>query len=63
MPKMKSHSGTKKRFRLTGTGKIMRAKAFKSHLTGKKSQNRKRGYRQETEVSPADRKVIKARLA
>ena len=32
MPKMKSHSGTKKRFRKTGTGKLMRAKAFKSHI-------------------------------
>ena len=31
MPKMKSHSGTKKRFRKTGTGKLMRAKAFKPH--------------------------------
>ena len=36
MPKMKSHSGTKKRFRKTGTGKLMRAKAFKSHILSKK---------------------------
>ena len=46
MPKMKSHSGTKKRFRKTGTGKLMRAKAFKSHILSKKSTKRKRGFRQ-----------------
>ena len=49
MPKMKSHSGTKKRFRKTGTGKLMRAKAFKSHILSKKSTKRKRGFRR---VSP-----------
>ena len=49
MPKMKSHSGTKKRFRKTGTGKLMRAKAFKSHILSK--------------IAAADRKVIKSRLA
>ena len=62
MPKMKSHSGTKKRFRETGTGKLMRAKAFKSHILSKKSQKRIRGFRKETEVAAADRKVIKSRL-
>ncbi len=61
MPKMKSHSGTKKRFRKTGTGKLMRAKAFKSHILSKKST--KRSFRQETEIAAADRKVIKSRLA
>ena len=40
MPKMKSHSGTKKRFRRSGTGKLMRAKAFKSHILSKKSTKR-----------------------
>ena len=63
MPKMKTHKGTAKRFRRTGTGKIMRAKAFKSHILTKKSTKRKRGFRQETEVAPADRKVITQRLA
>ena len=38
MPKMKTHKGSAKRFRRTGTGKIMRAKAFKSHILTKKSQ-------------------------
>ena len=41
MPKMKTHKGTAKRFRVTGSGKIMRAKAYKSHILTKKSQKRK----------------------
>ncbi len=63
MPKMKTHSGSKKRFRRSGTGKIMRAKAYKSHILAKKSTKRKRGFRQETELAAADAKVINARLA
>ena len=63
MPKMKTHSGSKKRFRRSGTGKIMRAKAYKSHILTKKSTKRKRGFRQETEPAAADAKVINARLA
>mgnify|MGYP003193048652 CR=1 FL=1 len=58
MPKMKTHSGTAKRFRVTGSGKIMRAKAYKT----KKSQKRKRNFRHETEVSAADKKVIARNL-
>lgn len=63
MPKMKTHSGSKKRFRRSGTGKIMRAKAYKSHILTKKSTKRKRGFRQETELAAADAKVINTRLA
>ena len=63
MPKMKSHSGTKKRFRRTGTGKLMRAKANKSHILAKKTTKRKRGFRQETGVAQSDQKVINQRLA
>ncbi|MBE6468455.1 MAG: 50S ribosomal protein L35 [Coriobacteriaceae bacterium] len=63
MPKMKSHSGTKKRFRRTGTGKLMRAKAFKSHILTKKTTKRKRNFRQEVEIAAADNKVVNARLA
>ena len=62
MPKMKTHRGTAKRFRVTGSGKIMRSKAFKSHILTKKSQKRKRNFRHETEVSPADSKVVKRTL-
>ena len=62
MPKMKTHKGTAKRFRVTGTGKIVRGKAFKSHILEKKSPKRKRNFRQETIVSPADVHVIKKGL-
>ena len=62
MPKMKTHRGTAKRFRVNGSGKIMRSKAFKSHILTKKSQKRKRNFRHETEVSPADCKVVKRNL-
>lgn len=62
MPKMKTHKGTAKRFCRTGTGKIMRAKAYKSHILTKKSPKRIRGFRQETTVAPADVKVISARM-
>jgi large subunit ribosomal protein L35 len=62
MPKMKTHKGTAKRFRTTGSGKIMRGKAFKSHILEKKSPKRKRNFRQETAVDASDVKVIKKGL-
>jgi large subunit ribosomal protein L35 len=62
MPKQKTHKGTAKRFRVTGSGKIMRGKAFKSHILEKKSPKRKRGFRQETEVAKSDEKVLKKNL-
>ena len=60
--KIKTHSGAKKRFSLTKSGKVKRAKAFKSHILTKKSQKRKRNFRHETEVAPADAKVVKRQL-
>ena len=63
MPKMKTPSGAEHRRRLTGTGKLMRAKAFKSHILTKKTTKRKRNFRQETEISSADKKLVNARLA
>ncbi|MBR3870961.1 MAG: 50S ribosomal protein L35 [Clostridia bacterium] len=48
MPKIKTHSGAKKRFSVTKNGKIKRAKAFKSHILNKKTSKRKRGLRQGT---------------
>ena len=45
MPKMKTHRGTAKRFRVTGSGKIMRAKAYKSHILNKKDTKRCRRLR------------------
>lgn len=56
--KMKSHRGACKRFKVTGSGKVKRNKAYKSHILTKKSPKRKRNFRQETVVAPADRKVI-----
>ena len=46
MPKLNSHSGAKKRFNLTKSGKVKRAHAFKSHILNKKTTKRKRGLRQ-----------------
>jgi large subunit ribosomal protein L35 len=59
---MKTHRGFAKRFRVTGTGKIMRSKAYKSHILEKKSQKRKRNFRHETEVAASDYKVIARNL-
>jgi large subunit ribosomal protein L35 len=59
---MKTHRGSAKRFRVTGTGKIMRAKAYKSHILEKKSQKRKRNFRHESEVATSDYKVVARNL-
>jgi large subunit ribosomal protein L35 len=45
MPKMKTHKGAKKRFSVTGTGKVRRLKAYKSHILTKKTSKRKRNLR------------------
>ena len=63
MPKMKTHKGTAKRFRRTGTGKRMRAKAFKSHILAKKSPKRIRNFRKEAVVAAADAGNVNDRLA
>jgi large subunit ribosomal protein L35 len=54
MPKMKSHRGAAKRFKLTKSGKVKRAKAFKSHILTKKSQKRKRNLRKTGYLEGAD---------
>ncbi len=59
MPKMKTHRGAAKRFRKTGTGKLKRGKAYKSHKTGKKSPKRVRNLRKTAMVSKGDHKRIK----
>ncbi len=59
MPKMKTHRGAAKRFKITGTGKVKRSKAYKSHILGKKSQKRKRNLRQSGLISPVEAKNIK----
>ncbi len=60
--KMKSHRGAMKRFKITGTGKVKRYKAYKSHILTKKSAKRKRNLRKPTILSPADHKRIKSVL-
>ncbi len=62
MPKMKTHSATKKRFRTTGTGKLVRRHAFKSHLLEHKTAKRKRGFRKTYDVSKADARGIRRLL-
>lgn len=62
MPKNKTHSGTKKRFRVTGSGKIMRQRAGKRHLLEHKRPNRKRRLGKDVQVSKADNKEIRALL-
>ena len=63
MPKMKTNSGAKKRFALTGTGKIKRKHAYKSHILTKKSTKRKRNLTYFTLVSKADDNNIRLLLA
>jgi large subunit ribosomal protein L35 len=63
MPKMKTNPGAKKRFSLTGTGKIKRKHAFKSHILTKKSTKRKRNLSYFGQVDKADKKNVKLLLA
>lgn len=59
MPKMKINGATKKRFKLTGSGRVKRKKAYTSHILTKKSQKRKRNLRKSTLVHPADEPRVK----
>lgn len=63
MPKMKTKSGAKKRFTITGSGKIKRKHAYKSHILTKKAKKRKRNLTYFTTVSKADESNIKHCLA
>ena len=62
MPKQKSHSGASKRFRITGSGKVMRRRAGRNHLLEHKSSRRTRRLYDEVEMAPADVKKIKRLL-
>lgn len=59
MPKLKTHSSSKKRFKITATGKVKRAKAYKSHILTKKSTKRKRNLRKTTVASDPNARIIK----
>jgi large subunit ribosomal protein L35 len=63
MPKMKTNSGAKKRFRLTGTGKIKRKHAYKSHILTKKSTKRKRNLTYWTIIDKTNEDNVKQMLA
>ena len=63
MPKMKTNSSAKKRFKLTGTGKVKRQHAFMSHILTKMSNKRKRALGQSNLVSDADMGNVKRMLA
>ena len=58
MPKMKTHSGAKKRFKKTGTGKLKARHAYSSHILEKKSPKRKRSFGLDRSISKADRKTV-----
>ena len=58
MPKMKTHRGAAKRFKKTGSGKLKRAKAFKSHILTKKSPKTKMNLRQYAVVSEGFARII-----
>ncbi|MDO5722042.1 MAG: 50S ribosomal protein L35 [Actinomycetaceae bacterium] len=62
MPKNKTHSGAKKRFRVTGSGKLMREKANKRHLLEHKPSTRTRRLSRDTVVAPADSKNVRRLL-
>ena len=62
MPKMKTHKGTAKRMKLTGSGKVVRRRAFKNHMLSKKSESRKRRINTTATVEGAMAKNIKRAL-
>ncbi len=63
MPKQKSNSGARKRFKLTASGKVKRKKAFRSHILTSKSRKRKRKLRLGGLVAKTDEKAIRKMLA
>ena len=62
MPKQKTHSGAKKRFKLTGTGKVKRQQANRRHIMEKKPSKRTRRLKGTEAVAPADTKRVKRLL-
>ncbi len=62
MPKQKTNSSAKKKFKVTGAGKLLRRHAMKSHNLEKKSAKRRRGFRDDYEVAAADEREAKRLL-
>ena len=62
MPKQKTHSSSKKRFKVTGTGKVLYSQAFRRHILSKRPTKRMRHLRHSAVASPANAKIIKAMI-
>ncbi len=62
MPKLKTNRGAAKRFKVTGSGKVKRQKAYASHILSKKSSKRKRKLRKQTTVAGSDARRVKRML-
>jgi large subunit ribosomal protein L35 len=62
MPKIKTHKGAAKRFKVTGSGKIVREKAYKSHILTKKNAKRKRRLKKRQELTASDKKRVRRLL-
>ena len=62
MPKMKTHRGAAKRFKVTGTGKLRRRQAFMNHILEKKPSKRTRRLNRETDVAPGDTRSVRRML-
>ncbi len=62
MPKMKTHRGAAKRFKTTGSGRLRRRKAYRSHLNGKKSPKRLRRLGRPADVDPSDAPTVRRML-
>ncbi|MDA0872086.1 MAG: 50S ribosomal protein L35 [Firmicutes bacterium] len=63
MPKQKTHSGLKKRIKVTGTGKLVRGQAYTGHLAMNKTTKQNRQLRGEAQVSDSDKKRIKSLIS
>ena len=62
MPKMKTHRGAAKRFKVTGTGKLRRRQAFMNHILEKKPSTRTRRLNREADVAPGDERSVRRML-
>ena len=62
MPKMKTHSGAKKRFRKTATGKLRGRRAYSTHILEKKSPKRKRNFRKPVDIADQDKNKVERLL-
>ncbi len=62
MPKQKTHSASKKRFKVTGTGKVLRSQAFRRHILSKRPTKRMRHLRKSLVASPQNTKIIRSMI-